>query len=110
VAIQCRANDGDTRRVLSEVSHQPTADDTGLERLYLQALAGGCTTPFGCMVDGADLCLGLDVHGGWRHTIARREGADRARLLAAMQAAQFRETASSEWLYRKHRPSEVPGA
>jgi hypothetical protein len=31
-------------------------------------------------------------------------------LLAAMQAAQFRETASSEWLYRKHRPSEVPGA
>lgn len=110
VAIQCRANDGDTRRVLGEVSHEPTADDTGLERLYLRALDGGCTTPFGCVVDGADLCLGLDVHGGWRHTIARREGADRARLLAAMQAAQFREAASSEWLYREHRPSEVPGA
>jgi hydroxymethylbilane synthase len=110
VAIQCRENDADLRSFLGSVSHSPTADDTALERLYLQGLEGGCTTPFGCVVDGADLCLGLDVHGGWRHAVVQRDGADRMRLLTAMQAAQFREAKRDEWLYRKHRPQEVPGA
>jgi hypothetical protein len=76
-------------------------------RIYLQALVGGCTTPFGCVVDGADLCVGLDIHGGWRRAVTARGGADRARLLAALQGADYREPAGEDWLYRKHRPSEV---
>lgn len=107
VAIQCRANDSDVRALLGAVSHAATADDTALERLYLQGLEGGCTTPFGCVVDGKDLCLGLDVNGRWRGAIVARAGADRATMLAALKAAEFRETTGAEWLYRKHRPAGV---
>jgi hydroxymethylbilane synthase len=107
VAIQCRANDADVRALLGAVSHAATADDTAHERLYLQGLEGGCTTPFGCVVDGQDLCIGLDVNGRWRGAIVTRAGADRASLLAALAAAEFREAAGDEWLYRKHRPAGV---
>jgi hydroxymethylbilane synthase len=107
VAIQCRAQDADVRAFLGAVSHAATADDTAHERLYLQGLEGGCTTPFGCVVDGQDLCVGLDVNGHWRGAIVTRAGADRARLLAALEAAEFRETTDAEWLYRKHRPAGV---
>jgi hydroxymethylbilane synthase len=107
VAIQCRAHDADVRAFLGAVSHAATADDTAHERLYLQGLEGGCTTPFGCVVDGQDLCVGLDVNGRWRGAIVTRAGADQARLLAALEAAEFRETTGAEWLYRKHRPAGV---
>jgi hydroxymethylbilane synthase len=107
VAIQCRASDGAVRTLLAGVAHAETAADTTLERLYLQDLEGGCTTPFGCVVDGTDLCVGLDVHGSWRGAIVARAGADRVRLLAALEAADFREATGAEWLYRKHRPVGV---
>jgi hydroxymethylbilane synthase len=107
VAIQCRADDAEVRALLGAVSHATTADDTAHERLYLQGLKGGCTTPFGCVVDGQDLCIGLDVNGRWRGAIVTRAGADRAKLLAALEAAEFRETTGAEWLYRKHRPAGV---
>ena len=107
VAIQCRANDADVRTLLGAVSDAATADDTAHERLYLQGLEGGCTTPFGCVVDGKDLCVGLDVNGRWRGAIVARAGADRARLLAALEAAEFHEATGGEWLYRKHRPAGV---
>ena len=107
VAIQCRASDADVRALLGAVSHTTTADDTAHERLYLQGLEGGCTTPFGCVVDGTDLCIGLDVNGRWRGAVVARAGADRAKLLAALEAAEFRETTGTEWLYRKHRPAGV---
>ena len=115
VAVQCRADDQAVLDVFSAVSHSQTADETALERLYLHGLDGGCTTPFGCVVDGSELCLGLDVHGGWRRAIAPLAGADRSRLLARLQAADYRESsgethgeaASGEWLYREHRPSEM---
>jgi hydroxymethylbilane synthase len=111
VAIQCRAGDAEVENILGSVAHRPTADDTALERLYLHALEGGCTTPFGCVVDGPDLCVGLDIHGGWRRAVAARAGADRMRLLDALRDANYREaageTAGEDWLYRKHRPSGV---
>ncbi|HZF16274.1 MAG TPA: hydroxymethylbilane synthase [Steroidobacteraceae bacterium] len=110
VAVQCRAGDAIVRGVFSAVSHAPTADATAIERLYLHGLEGGCTTPFGCAVDGPDLCLGLDVHGGWRRSIAPLAGADRPRLLANLQAPEYREPPGDEWLYREHRSSEMPVA
>lgn len=107
VAIQCRSADTEVRELLAAVTHGPTADDTALERLYLHGLEGGCTTPFGCLVDGADLCIGLDIHGGWRRAIVPRAGADRDQVLTALQSRDFHETAAEEWLFRKHRPPEV---
>jgi hydroxymethylbilane synthase len=113
VAIQCRDQDHELEALLSVVTHRATADDTALERLYLQRLEGGCTTPFGCFAAGTDLCLGLDAHGGWKRAIARRAAAGDAAghakiasLLDTMQTAGFRESAYKDWLYRPHRKSE----
>lgn len=117
VAIQCRDQDHELKDLLERLTHRPTADATALERLYLQGLEGGCTTPFGCLVRGTEVCLGLDIQGGWRRAVAERAAGDAAGVeariaatLVAMQAAAFRETpgsADQEWLYRAHQPSEV---
>ena len=117
VAIQCRDDDPDLKDLLDRLTHRATADATALERLYLQGLEGGCTTPFGCLVQGDDVCLGLDIHGGWRGATAARQPGDSASLaatieatLTVMQAGAFREASSSgnqEWLWRAHQPSEV---
>ena len=110
VAIQCRAGDNELGALLAVVNDQLTADDTSIERLCLQHLEGGCTTPFGCYAEGMDLCLGLDAHGGWRRAIVRRASpADAAGqaaigvLLDTMQAPGFRESVDAEWLYRPQR-------
>jgi hydroxymethylbilane synthase len=107
IAVQNRADDAELEKLLGDIAHRATADDTALERLYLRGLAGGCTTPFGCVADGADLCLGLDIHGGWRRAVAPRSAADMARVLVAIQAADFRESPHEDWLYRTHRRAEV---
>lgn len=117
VAIQCRNDDQELQELLDQLTHRATADATRFERLYLQSLEGGCTTPFGCLVQGADVCLGLDIHGGWRRVVTARESGDSASVaagiaatLSAMQAGVFREAPGSdnhEWLCRGHRPSEV---
>lgn len=70
VAVQCREDDADVRIVLSHLNHAPTARATGLERDFLRTLEGGCTTPFGCFVDGERASLGLATERGWsRRTI-----------------------------------------
>jgi hydroxymethylbilane synthase len=117
IAVQCRDGhsdaDGELETLLGAITHKGTADDTALERLYLQALEGGCTTPFGCVAQGHELCLGLDIHGGWRRAIAPRS-ASITSILQKMQAADYYEipgeTSGKDWLYRGHRPSEVQGA
>lgn len=70
VAVQCRADDAEVRVVLSSLNHAPTARATSLERDFLRTLEGGCTTPFGCFVDGERASLGLATDRGWsRRTI-----------------------------------------
>jgi len=110
VAIQCRDQDHELEALLAVVNHGATADDTALERIYLQRLEGGCTTPFGCFAAATELCLGLDAHGGWKRATARRSAvgdaagqAAIAALLDTMQTAGFRESADHDWLYRPHR-------
>jgi hydroxymethylbilane synthase len=117
VAIQCREDDHELRGLLEGLTHRATADATARERLYLQGLEGGCTTPFGCLVHGADVCLGLDIHGGWRRAVLAHASGDAANVaakiaatLTAMQAGAFREVSGGddhEWLCRTHKPSEV---
>lgn len=66
VAVQCRADDDVTREVLAKIDHANTGRATGLERDFLRILEGGCTTPFGCFVDGSNASLGLATDAGWR--------------------------------------------
>lgn len=45
LAIQCRAEDEATRKLLSALHHQPTADSVSAERAFLLGLGGGCSLP-----------------------------------------------------------------
>lgn len=65
VAVQCREDDAAVRALLGQLAHAPTARATGLERDFLRVLEGGCTTPFGCYVDGDVAHLGLATPRGW---------------------------------------------
>ncbi|MFO0594645.1 MAG: hydroxymethylbilane synthase [Myxococcaceae bacterium] len=66
VAVQCRADDEEVRAVLRGLHHVPTAHAVEIEREFLRTLEGGCTTPFGCYVDGQRAWLG-QLHGDtWR--------------------------------------------
>jgi hydroxymethylbilane synthase len=65
VAVQCRADDAEVRHVLSTLDDAPTRRATSIERDFLRVLEGGCTTPFGCFVDGERAWLGLLTDTGW---------------------------------------------
>ncbi len=45
IAVQCRADDGDTRRLLHAVDHEPSHRAVRAERAVLAALGGSCAVP-----------------------------------------------------------------
>ncbi|MEM9658934.1 MAG: hydroxymethylbilane synthase [Planctomycetota bacterium] len=45
LGIECREGDGETRRILASLDHQPTRVATNAERAMLSALHGGCSAP-----------------------------------------------------------------
>jgi hydroxymethylbilane synthase len=45
LAAQCRADDSETLRLLAAIDHLPTRQAVTAERLFLQALGGGCSAP-----------------------------------------------------------------
>ena len=47
IAVQCRADDGDTRRLLHAVDHEPSHRAVRAERAVLAALGGSCAVPGG---------------------------------------------------------------
>ncbi len=69
VAVQCRADDAELKGWLERLHHAATAEAVVRERAWLAVLEGGCTTPFGCFIEGGTTHLGLDVEGQWRHHV-----------------------------------------
>ncbi len=59
VAVQCREDDTELIDALQALHHQPTARATLVERNWLAALQGGCSTPFGCFVEHEVAYMGL---------------------------------------------------
>lgn len=49
LAVECRADDRDTRAALRLVDDEPTRVCVTAERTMLEALAGGCTAPIGAL-------------------------------------------------------------
>ena len=45
IAVQCRADDAATRRLLAAIDHEPTHRAVRAERAVLAALGGSCTVP-----------------------------------------------------------------
>jgi len=65
VAVQCRADDAETRALLSAIHHAPTAHAVSWERALLAASEGGCASAFGSRLLGDQLIWGLE-QAGWR--------------------------------------------
>jgi hydroxymethylbilane synthase len=61
LAVDCRAGDARTRRLLSVLTHRPTQLAVGIERAVLAGLRGGCSLPLGCLVRRAGLGWRLDA-------------------------------------------------
>jgi hydroxymethylbilane synthase len=98
VAVQCRAEDEETRRLLGAIDHEPSHRALRAERAVLAGLGGSCTVPVGAYAreDGAELdVIGLAASGDGRIVIrlARRGhdpeevGAEVARALLEGGAA-----------------------
>ena len=99
IAVQCRADDGETRRLLGAVDHGPSHRVLRAERAVLGALGGSCAVPVAAYAvpasggdrvdgDGALHLVGL-VAGGDGRTVVRRSGhgADPEALGAAVAQA-----------------------
>jgi hydroxymethylbilane synthase len=55
LAVECRADDTETRERLAAVEHQPSRRAVDAERAWLREIGGGCDLPVGAhaTVDGA---------------------------------------------------------
>ena len=77
VAVQCRTDDDETRRLLGAIDHEPSQRALRAERAVLAGLGGSCSVPVGAyaLADGAELdVVGLAASGDGRIVIrlARR--------------------------------------
>jgi hydroxymethylbilane synthase len=95
IALQCRADDSETRRLLGAVDHEASHRAIRAERAVLAALGGSCTVPVGAWANGdaggavAPLRVtGLAASGDGRVLIRlTREGADPEALGAEVARA-----------------------
>ncbi|MGD9092257.1 MAG: hydroxymethylbilane synthase [Anaerolineales bacterium] len=60
LAVQCRAEDEETIRLLGAIDHRPTRLAVGAEREFLSALGGGCSLPVGAMAMVKGSAIKLD--------------------------------------------------
>ncbi|MDP1826978.1 MAG: hydroxymethylbilane synthase [Archangium sp.] len=102
VAVQCRADDTEVLSLLTAIHHPATARAVNLERDFLRILEGGCTTPFGCYIDGGRASLGLATEKGWaRRTVVLSDKPDTAWLAARLEELTTSQEESNDWLARR---------
>lgn len=102
VAVQCREDDAEVISLLSALHHAPTANAVNTERDFLRILEGGCTTPFGCYIEGRTASLGLATQSGWkRRTVMLSERPDTAWLSARLEELTTSQEESNDWLARR---------
>lgn len=102
VAVQCRADDAEVLSVLARIHHPATARAVNLERDFLRILEGGCTTPFGCYIDGGRAALGLATEKTWaRLTVSLPEKPDTAWMSARLAELTTSQEDSNDWLARR---------
>lgn len=102
VAVQCRGDDVEVLELLRGIHHPATARAVGEERDFLRILEGGCTTPFGCYIDGNKASLGLATDAGWkRRTVVMTENPTQAWLNERLEELKTSQEESHEWLTRR---------
>jgi len=98
IAVQCRAGDGATRRLLAGIDEPSLHAETDAERGFLRALGGGCSAPVGAFArrDGWRMKLTgrVSAPDGRRVVDVEGEGADPAELAARLARRALNEGAS----------------
>jgi hydroxymethylbilane synthase len=93
IAVQCRAKDDETRRLLAAIDHEPSHRALVTERAVLAGLGGSCTVPVGAFAEPDDAGVALRVSGllasADGHTVLRlaRDGHDPEELGAEVARA-----------------------
>ena len=110
IAVQCRAGDDATRRLLAGIDEPSLHAETDAERGFLRALGGGCSAPVGAFarLDGSRMRLTGRVSSldGLRVVDVEGDGADPAELAAALARQALGEGASQLMAAAGRRPSE----
>lgn len=65
LAAQCRADDHEIENQIGLLADADTVYAVRLEREFLRVIEGGCSTPFGCFVEGNRAHLGIATERGW---------------------------------------------
>jgi hydroxymethylbilane synthase len=63
IAVQCKAEDEQTRALLAAIDHEPSHRCVRAERTVLAGLGGSCTVPVGAWAAPASAVGTLEVHG-----------------------------------------------
>jgi hydroxymethylbilane synthase len=96
IAVQCRADDGETRALLGLIDHAPTHRAVRSERAVLATLGGNCALPVGAFAEcdeaggaGGVLTVSGLLASGDGHTVIRvtRRGDDPEVVGAAVARA-----------------------
>ncbi|MCB2067580.1 MAG: hydroxymethylbilane synthase [Erythrobacter sp.] len=59
IAVECRADDAQTRELLAVLDHAPSRAEVMAERALLAALGGGCNSPIGVVCNHVDGALAM---------------------------------------------------
>ncbi len=83
IAIECRADDPDTRALLTAIDHLPSRDAVQAERALLAALGGNCHSPISVLTEtsGGKLCL--------RAALLSPDGSERVEAVAVFPPADL---------------------
>jgi hydroxymethylbilane synthase len=90
VAVQCRADDEETHRLLAAIDHEPSQRTLRAERAVLAGLGGSCTLPVGAYAraEGDELhVIGLAASGDGR-TVVRLTRRGRVPEVVGAEVAQ----------------------
>ncbi len=112
IAVQCRAADADTRRLLSQIDEEVLRAETDAERAFLRALGGGCSAPVGAYALRTGLRMRMwarvSALDGSRVVDVEEESADPAGLVAALAERALRHGAG-ELIASAARVGGTPG-
>jgi hydroxymethylbilane synthase len=97
LAVQCRAGDEETLRLLSRIDEPPLRDAVTAERVFLQQLGGGCSAPIAAHAvtrEGRVRMVGLVGSPDGTHIVrVEGEGSDAAELATALAGRAMQEGA-----------------
>jgi hydroxymethylbilane synthase len=107
ILVVCREKEMDIRDLCKKINHEATAFCVKIERDFLAALLGGCSTPIGALAEseGDNIFFRgnlLDARGQKMYSIEKRISSDLATSIGSSAAQELLENGGSEILKEKN--------